>query len=291
MDYSRYALSGKYYTGAERKKGILIDGEAFIVKYAKMSPEGMTYSHVSEYIGSHIFAHLGIETQQTMLGTCDNQQVVVMKDFIGPGEAFVPFNDVGDSSLEREKEKYQYTYEDIIAMLQENTKLTNVKETCEWFWDMYITDAWIGNFDRHGANWGFIKKDNLYRIAPIYDNGSSLFPKLNTDEKIQEVLESEEEINKRIFTFPTSQILLNGRKSSYYDVISSLEYEECNKALVRICKKIDMNRVKEFISNMNEISDIRKEFYITMLEMRYKKMLFEPYIRVERSKNGKDICV
>ena len=291
MDYSRYASSGKYYTGAERKKGILIDGEAYIVKCAKMSPEGMTYSHVSEYIGSHLFAHLGIETQQTMLGTCDNQQVVVMKDFIEKNEMFVPFNDVGDSSLEREKEKYQYSYEDIISMLKENTKLTNVKDTCERFWDMYIVDAWIGNFDRHGANWGFIKKDNAYRIAPVYDNGSSLFPKLNTDEKIQEILNSEDEMNKRIFTFPTSQILLNGKKSSYYDVISSLKFEECNNALVRICNKIDMNLVIEFISNMNEISMVRKEFYITMLRRRYEKILLEPFMRLERSKYGKDICV
>ncbi len=284
MDYSRYALSGRYYTGAERKKGILIDGEAYIVKYAKQSPEGMTYSHVSEYIGSHIFAHLGLETQKTLLGTCDGQQVVVMKDFIEDGEAFVPFNDVGDSSLEREKEKYQYSYEDIITMLQENSKLTNVEHTCERFWDMYIIDAWIGNFDRHGANWGFLKHNNKYRIAPVYDNGSSLFPKLNTDEKLQEVLNSEEEMNKRIFTFPTSQIHLNGKKSSYYDVINSLAYEESNKALTRIYEKIDITWVEKFISNMNEISEVRKEFYIAMLKRRYEIILKESYLKlIERS--------
>ena len=33
-------------------------------------------------------------------------------------------------------------------------------------------DALLGNFDRHGANWGFIKEDNKYTIAPIFDNGS-----------------------------------------------------------------------------------------------------------------------
>lgn len=160
MDFSRYASSGRYYTGAERKKGILIDGEAYIVKYAKDSPEGKTFSHVSEYLGSHIFEHAGIETQQTLLGTCDGCDVVVMKDFISKEETFVPFNDVGDSSLEQDRERYKYTYEDIMQMLMENTKLTNVALTCERFWDMYVVDAWIGNFDRHGANWGFLKKDN-----------------------------------------------------------------------------------------------------------------------------------
>ena len=33
---------------------------------------------------------------------------------------------LGDSSLERDKEKYQYSYEDIIEMLQANVKLTDV---------------------------------------------------------------------------------------------------------------------------------------------------------------------
>lgn len=277
MDYSRYASSGRFYTGAERKKGILIAGEAYIVKYAKESPNGMTYSHVSEYLGSHIFAHAGLETQQTMLGTCDGKEVVVMKDFLSTEESFVPFNDVGDSSLERDRERYKYTYEDIMRMLMENTKITNVMETCERFWDMYVVDAWIGNFDRHGANWGFIKRNNKYRIAPIYDNGSSLFPKLNTDDKMQSILESKEEIERRIIQFPTSQILLNGRKSSYYEVISSMRYQECNEALLRIYEHTDMDWVSAFIDGMGGISATRKRFYQVMLQARYEKLLKEPY--------------
>lgn len=280
MDFTKYASSGKYYTGAERKKGILIGGEAYIVKYAKDSPEGKTFSHVSEYLGSHLFAHAGLETQQTMLGTCDGCDVVVMKDFISAQETFVPFNDVGDSSLEQDRERYTYDYEDIIKMLQENTKLTNVEQTCERFWDMYVVDAWIGNFDRHGANWGFLKKDNRYRIAPIYDNGSSLFPKLNTDEKLQHIMASEEEMNKRIYQFPTSQILLDKRKSSYYEVINSLRFEECNAAVCRLYHRIDMEWVRDFINQTLGLSDIRKKFYITMLEMRYEKMIREPYLKL-----------
>lgn len=277
MDYSRYASSGRYYTGAERKKGILIEGEAYIVKYAKDSPEGMTYSHVSEYLGSHLFAHAGIETQQTLLGTCDGREAVIMKDFLGAGETFVPFNDVGDSSLERDRERYQYTYEDISQMLRENSKLTDVRETCQRFWNMYVMDAWIGNFDRHGANWGFLKKDNQYRIAPVYDNGSSLFPKLNTDEKLEWVMGSTEELEKRIFQFPTSQILLRGKKSSYYEVIGSLSYDMCNQAVIRMRNRIDLKWVRDFIEDMNGISSVRRRFYITMLHMRYEKMIEEPY--------------
>ena len=47
-------------------------------------------------------------------------------------------------------------------------------------------DALLGNFDRHGANWGFIKEDNKYTIAPIFDNGSCLFPNLVDEEEMKE---------------------------------------------------------------------------------------------------------
>ena len=119
-------------------------------------------------------------------------------------------------------------------------KLTRCKGDVQHFWKMYLMDAWIGNFDRHGANWGFLKKDNQYRMAPVYDNGSSLFPRLNTDEKLMEILNSREEMERRVFQFPTSQILLNGKKSSYYELINSLQYEECNEALLMLKPEIQL---------------------------------------------------
>lgn len=277
MDYSRYQSSGRYYTGAERKKGILIQGEPYIVKYAKNSPQGITYSHISEYIGSHLFQMVGLETQQTFLGTCDGNPAVIIKDFIGEDEIFVPFNDVGDSTLEQSRERYKYTYDDIMRMLEENMKLTDVEGTIQHFWNMYLIDAWIGNFDRHGSNWGFLKKDNQYRIAPIYDNGSALFPRLNTDIKLQKILDSEEEMLKRVYTFPTSQILLQGKKSSYYELIDSLQYKECNDALIRMKPKIDLEKMEKIIDGLEEISMVRKTFYKSMLHLRYEVMIKEPY--------------
>ena len=108
---------------------------------------------------------------------------------------------------------------------------------------MFIVDALIGNFDRHGGNWGFIKRNNQYRIAPVYDNGSSLYPKLNTDEKLETVLSSEDEIDQRIYKFPTSHIKVKNRKSSYFEVISNLQFEACNDALKRIVPRIDFNQI------------------------------------------------
>lgn len=276
-DYSKYEKTPVMFSGAEKKFEIIIDGHKYIVKFQKNSEVGLTYNYVSEYLGSHIFQSIGIPVQETFLGTYDGKNVVVMKNFLEPEDALVAFNGVGESSLERDKELYQYTYEDITAMLTENMKSTNVAETIERFWDMFIVDALIGNFDRHGGNWGFIKRDNKYRIAPVYDNGSSLYPKLNTDEKIEEVLASQEEIDKRIYQFPTSHIKVKNRKSSYFEVISSLQFEACNEALKRIVPRIDLERIYRIIDEIEEISELRKQFYKTMLQQRYEKILMYSY--------------
>lgn len=276
-DYSKYGKTPVMFSGAEKKFEIIIDGHRYIVKFQKNSEVGLTYNYVSEYLGSHIFQSIGIPVQETFLGTYDGKNVVVMKNFLAPEDALVAFNGVGESSLERDKELYQYTYEDITAMLTENMKSTNVTETIERFWDMFIVDALIGNFDRHGGNWGFIKRDNQYRIAPVYDNGSSLYPRLNTDEKIAEVLASQEEIDKRIYQFPTSHIKVKNRKSSYFEVISSLQFEACNEALKRIVPRIDLERINRIIDEIEEISELRKQFYKTMLQQRYEKILMYSY--------------
>ena len=281
IDYTKYPDGDRFYSGAERKKSIMINGNAYLVKFQKNSREGLRFNHVSEYLGSHIFAMLGIETQETNLGLYNGENIVAIKDFLEEDETFVPFNGVGDSSLEQDKEKYQYSYEDIIEMLKDNMKLTDVEQTIDLFWDMFIIDALIANFDRHGSNWGFIKKDNKYRLSPIFDNGSSLFPQLNTDEKIDAVLNDQSEIDQRIYKFPTSQVKYHGKKSSYYEIISSLEFEECNRALVRITERVDLNKMNKLIDSIEAISEKRKEFYKTILKQRFEKILLESYNKLK----------
>ena len=280
-DFSQYEKTSTMFSGAERKFEILIDNSRYIVKFQKNSELGLLYNHISEYLGSHIFQLLGLPVQETFLGTYDGKNVVVMKNFRRLDEELIAFNGVGESSLERDKELYQYTYEDIMVMLEENIKLTNVAETMNRFWDMFIVDAFIGNFDRHGGNWGFLKQNNEYRIAPVYDNGSSLYPRLNSDERIEAVLSSEEEIDKRIYNFPTSHIKIKNRKSSYHDVINSLQFEACNAAVLRIVPRIDFIKIDTLISNLEGISDIRKTFYKIMLRARYEKILLPAYDKLK----------
>lgn len=277
IDFSEYELNRKYYGGSERKEGISIDGEDYMIKYQKQTAFGKRNNHISEFIGSHIFEICGIEAHKTYLGYRAGEEVVACKDFNVSGKQFVPFNDVGESTLDQDKETYQYDYEDIMQMLHDNSKLTNVQETISMFWRIYIMDALLGNFDRHGANWGFIKENNRYSLAPVFDNGSCLFPNLVDEIEMQEIMESEEETDKRIYQFPTSQVRLNGKKSSYFEVINSLQFEECNDALQHVMLKLDMSKVYKLIDETPLISEVQRAFYKHMLTARYKKILLASF--------------
>ena len=281
-DFSNYPVNkNMFFSGVERKEEILVDGFKYIMKYQKNSEIGLLYNHISEYIGSHVFQILGMDVQETFLGKYNDKNVVLLKNFCKSNEILVHFNDIGESTLEQDKELYQYSYSDIQQMLIDNSKSTHVPETIEFFWDMFIVDALNGNFDRHGGNWGFLKRNNQYRTAPVYDNGSCMYPRLNSDKRLLQVLSSEEEIKKRIYDFPTSQVKLHGRKSSYYEVISSLRYEECNRALVRIVEKMDLEKIFSMIYGIEEISEIRKTFYRTMYRERFERILLDAYKKLK----------
>lgn len=282
MDFSRYPISNRFYGGSEKKIGIVISGQAYMLKFQKITAFGKRNNHISEFIGSHVFSMLGFPTQETHLGMYKGEQVVACKDFIEPGIQFVPFNDVGESTLDQGKERYQYSYEDIMQMLKDNTKLTQGKQTIEAFWEIFIIDSLLGNSDRHGSNWGFLKTDNKYQLAPVFDNGACLFPSMTDEHEMLKVIASKAETEKRVFSFPTSQIKLNGQKSSYFEVIHSCLYLECNNALEAVYNRLDMQSIEDLINETPFISETHKLFYKHMLTMRYELIIQESYSKLKK---------
>jgi hypothetical protein len=67
MDFSNYQLSDRYYGGSEKKVGILINGSPYMLKFQKKTAFGKRNNHISEYIGSHVFALMGIPSQETLI--------------------------------------------------------------------------------------------------------------------------------------------------------------------------------------------------------------------------------
>ena len=153
------------------------------------------------------------------------------------------------------------------------------------FWNVFVVDALLGNFDRHNGNWGFLYNDSTGEasVAPVYDCGSCLLPQ--ADDKIMEqALSNADVMNARIYQFPTSAIKLDGRKINYYDFLMSEREPECNAAIQRMVPKIDLEQIKEFIDGVPCITDLQKTFYKRYISARFEQILRPAYDMVMSEK-------
>lgn len=76
FDFKKYPLSHISYGGSVRKIGILIDNQPYMLKFQKRTSYGLRFNTISEYIGSHVFRLLGMNGQDTILGTYGDEIVV-----------------------------------------------------------------------------------------------------------------------------------------------------------------------------------------------------------------------
>lgn len=287
IDFTNCEINKFRYYGGKNGGKICIkyNEEEYMLKFPNVnegiSEHGYSNSCISEYIACNIIKTLGLKVQETLLGKYKSNNVekivVACKDFTGYGKVFKQFAELKNSQIKTSKNGYRTELEEIIETI-ENQTIYDSKELKEFFWNMFIADSLVGNFDRHNGNWGFLIDEKLkeIEIAPIYDCASCLYPQL-TDERIKEILNDEKEIDARVYTFPTSAIKENDKKINYFDYISSLKNEDCNQALLRITPLIDLEKINQIIEETPSISEIRKEFYKKIIKERYNKIIKNSY--------------
>lgn len=271
------------YGGANGNKiNIIYAGHSYMLKFPpkpSRNPE-MSYTNgcISEFVACHIFEMLGFETQKTLLGSyTDNRGktklVVACRDFTEDGKRLIEFAHLKNTCIDSEQNGYGKELSSILEAIDEQG-IYPPDALRRFFWDMFIADAFLGNFDRHNGNWGFLVDEQKQQaeLAPIYDCGSCLYPQLDLD-RMESVLRNESEIDRRIYTFPASAIEENGVKIRYFDYISSLKNPDCNEALRRVCARIDLNAIQEFLEGVPELLPLQREFYLTMLTERKEKIL------------------
>ncbi|MFV0329815.1 MAG: HipA domain-containing protein [Dysgonomonas sp.] len=268
----------KMYGGANGNKiGILYQDTAYMLKFPpkKGKPDKMQYinSCISEYIACSIFSSLQMEVQETLLGTYQNKSVVACKDFETEGFLFKEFAALKNTVIISEQNGYGTELEDILLTIDQQQLLPPARIK-RFFWEMFIGDTLLGNFDRHNGNWGFLinAKKGEVKLAPIFDCGSCLYPQ--ADEAVQKkILSDVEEMDQRIYAFPNSAIYHAGAKINYFQFLSETDNAECLEALRDISERIDMKVIEQIIYSTPYISEVSKEFISTMVRERKNKIM------------------
>lgn len=282
IDFTSAKVKNKAYAGANGSKiSVIYNNEQYMLKFPPLPTinKEMSYTNscISEYIGCKIFDSVGIPVQETVIGTYTSNGrekiVVACKDFTSPGITLQDFASLKNRIIDSERNGYGTELNDILSTIDEQTSMdSDVIKT--GFWDMFIVDALIGNWDRHNGNWGFLYNNSTDEVvlAPVFDCGSSLYPQAD-DELMTRILNNKNEFNHRIFDIPLSAITYNGKKINYFNFLSEGKFEDCNTALKRILSRIDMKKIYEIIDGTPTVTDIQNEFYKTMLTARKERIL------------------
>ena len=282
----RIVLSRAYNGANGSKIAVLYQGDVYMLKFppsGEGKPTALSYTNscFSEHIASSIFNLLGIRAQETALGTYTvkgkTKTVCACKDFTGRGKHLLDFCSIKNTILDSDSNGSGTELDDIMDTIDKQ-QYVSPPLLREHFWNVFIVDALLGNFDRHNGNWGFLYDENRNEaeIAPVYDCGSCLLPQ--ADEKVmREVLTSEPALNARVYQFPTSAIKLKGRKINYYDFLTDGSDSDCVRALLQMMERIDLNQIGEFIYGVEGITELQKEFYLRYISARYELILRPPY--------------
>ena len=273
IDFTNSIEEFNNYKGSEKKKTLIYNKKKYLVKFPDpIREKNRNISYInnafSEYVGSNIFKIVGFKTQNTILGKYEykgkEKIVCACEDFTDDEHVLYEFQNLALST--NPDKKIETELADIMEVIEEN-KMIDTEKTKQEFWDMFVIDSIIGNTDRHNGNWGFLLNKNTREIefSPIYDCGSCLNPMLE-DEEIKKINEIE---LKNLAINCYSCLKENGKKINYMSFIKQMKNEECNKAIKRIFAKIDIDKIKKFIDNIECMSKIRKNFYKQIIERRY----------------------
>ncbi len=287
------------YGGSDQKRGIIYDGKHYMLKYAnhieddkRLDNLNSSYSNsvYSEHICCKILNELGFEAQHTILGTIDLPQannnietkpVVACENFVQKGWELVEFKDIERTLLSNKPGKIPKLNDLYDIYYKENAyfDLATGKDAMYHYWKQFVLDAYMGNFDRHAQNWGYLVNKESYELkyAPIYDCGSCLYPQLS-DKGIESTLNNEQNIRERIDKFPTAALEIEGRKANYRDFLLNVTNPECLRAIAVVVPLIKEDIAKEVI-NAAPLNDLRKDFYKTMLHARFERIIVPAYER------------
>ena len=273
IDFTNAIEEFNNYKGSEKKKTLIYNNKKYLVKFpdpVREKNKNISYINnaFSEYIGSNIFKLSKFETQNTLLGIYNyngkEKIVCACEDFTSNNDVLYEFENLALST--NPDKKIETELSDIMEVIETNTIIDSVS-TKNKFWDMFVVDSLIGNTDRHNGNWGFLlnKKTGEVRFSPIYDCGSCLNPMLK-DSDISGLNETE---LKNFALNCYSCIKENGKKINYMSYIKDSNNEECKKAISRLLPNIDIFKIFDFIDSITCISDIRKNFYKKIIEIRF----------------------
>ena len=276
-------LPERLYGGRTGPKiSVVYDGSVWMLKSQQilknrtdMKNIEISYANdpISEYIGSHIYNIIGIKAHDTLLGAYKGKVCVLCRDAVYPGKLyeFREFRNVlFDEGIIQSTDGMSTLISDIMQVI-DLTDLIDTDISKQRFWDQFVIDSLIGNTDRNNGNWGYVYSDGRFTLYDVYDCGGCLNNK-RSDDQMQKDIDTGR-INTMALNYTFNYEETEGSRVNPFHYIE----RNCNSYIVKALAMVaglDFSKVVELVESVKPlISDIRAEFYETIMRIRYNKLI------------------
>lgn len=178
------------------------------------------------------------------------------------------------------KKGAQHNFEMIVQIFSDLERHDKLKNDWKVFWaKALVFDALIGNTDRHQDNWGIIKNSEI-RIAPVFDNGTSM---------------GHEIFSKNFHLFETSDYIekyvskgkhhmkwsVDNNAQGHCDLLQKLisKYPETRAVVISCLNTVNNETFKNILDNLaqfkvpTQLSMERACFMLKLLKYRHQRLL------------------
>lgn len=156
---------------------VIVPGKRYLFKRSKRSYPDQFWGEIVAY---RIGCLLGVEVPPAFAAwnSTTGISAALIEWFYADGaESFLLAGDYLlkiNPDFDREKGE-QHNFKDNIILMRAFSLAKMLKgDWRQWWVDALLFDALIGNTDRHQDNWGFVYAAGQFRLAPLFDNGTSL---------------------------------------------------------------------------------------------------------------------
>lgn len=277
-DFSDCILTPLILDGVTNKIAVKEGSTKYILKFGKESVKDNTYfkDYISEFISCRIAKQLGYNVQEVQLGYYNNKECCALTMFDVPLHSF---KSLGASSLDSDvlyKRDIRYNLDWLLELKMTSKKFAITQERYDrWVLDVFFLDMFVGNYDRHENNWGFMRVNGLYNLAPLYDMGASLFSR-----QMNEVSNwTDGQIKDAVVSHSRSAILYKGKKKNYFELLDLYsDNDSMQKQLQDFIIKVKSN-IDAFDKIYDEVIAYNSEYkgYITFVDkmLRLKLSMLE----------------
>ena len=304
INFEECPKSSRFYSGnAGRKVGVIWNNGNWILKFPGPTDRlhgsipSYTTTPISEFLGSHVYAMVGIPVHETVLGVRNGKVVCGCRDFTSDEWSLVEFHDLKNSLSDDEPGFTEsastgsgVVLADVRAAIRLIPELAGINGRMERFWDMFIVDAFIHNINRNNSNWGVLSdRKGHFKLAPVYDNGNS-FNNKRTEHAIERRLSQPDLIRQDALDVRSCYVTDQGKPIAPLKYIASGQDEQCTMALERFMERFDPTALYDLIDSIPEqamgltvLPEGFKEYHKNVLAYRYENVFMPAWNDVRPS--------